>query len=137
MEVNKLATFLKAIVQYGPKLELNSTAQLDQVAEWMAMRTSLNKSEVMMVLQEQSEALIHFGKNGTPVKLPGVGIFSPSIDRNGEFSVNFRADTALKNGINAPSAYRGGVKNKANIGIENERLKALWDAEHPDDQLEL
>jgi len=132
-----MATFLKAIVQYGPKLELNSTAQLDQVAELMSMRTGLKKSEVMMVLQEQSEVITHFGKNGTAVKFPGVGIFSPSIDRNGEFSVNFRADNALKSGINAQNAYRGGLKNRANIGIDNQRLKELWDAEHPEDLLEL
>ena len=132
-----MANFLKAIVQYGPRLELNSTAQLDEVAELMAMRTGLKKGEVMMVLQEQSEVITHFGKNGTPVKFPGMGIFSPSIDRHGEFSVNFRADTALKSGINALNAYRGGLKNKANIGIDNQRLKELWDADHPEDPLEL
>ena len=132
-----MANFLKAIVQYGPRLNLNSTAQLDQVAELMAMRTGLKKSEVMMVLQEQSEVITHFGKHGTPVKLPGVGIFSPSIDRHGEFSVNFRADSALKSGINAQNAYRGGMKNRANIRMDNQRLKELWDAEHPEDPLEL
>ena len=74
------------------------------------MRTGLKKGEVMMVLQEQSEVITHFGRNGTPVKFPGVGIFSPSIDCNGELSVNFRADTALKSGINALNACRGGVE---------------------------
>jgi hypothetical protein len=68
-----MAKLLQAIVQYGPKLEHTKTAQLEQLAEFMAMRTGLNKSEVMMVLQEQSEAIVHFGKNGTPVKFPGVG----------------------------------------------------------------
>ncbi len=103
----------------------------------MAMRTGLKKGEVMMVLQEQSELITHFGKNGKPVKFPGVGIFSPNIDRNGEFSVNFRADTALKSGINAQNAYRGGMKNRTNIGMDNQRLKELWDADHPEDLLEL
>ena len=101
------------------------------------MRTGLKKGEVMMVLQEQSEVITHFGKNGTPVKFPSVGSFSPSIERNGEFSVNFREDTALKSGINALNAYRGGLKNRVNIGIDNQRLKELWDAEHPEDPLEL
>jgi hypothetical protein len=59
------------------------------------------------------------------------------VDRNGEFSVNFRADTALKSGINMPNGYRGDMKNKANIAMDNQRLKELWDAEHPNDPLEL
>jgi hypothetical protein len=70
-----------SIVRYGPRLEHNSTAQLEDLAEWMVMRTGLNKSEGMMVLQEPSEAIIHFSKDGTPVKFPGAGIFSPSVFR--------------------------------------------------------
>ena len=59
----------------------------------------------------------------------------PSIDREGEYSINFCADMELKSGINAHNAYGGEVKNKANAGITNERLKELWDAEHPADPL--
>jgi len=130
-----MATILQASTQYAPRLELRTTAQLEKIAEWMAMRTGLNKSEVMMVLQEVSEAILNFNKEGTPVKLPGVGTFTPSIDREGEYSINFRADMELKSGINAHNAYGGEVKNKANAGITNERLKELWDAEHPADPL--
>jgi nucleoid DNA-binding protein len=132
-----MAKFLQAIVQYGPRLELQSTAQLDQVSEWMAMRTGLNKSEAMLVFQEMSDAILNFAKNGAPVKFPGVGTFSPSIDRNGDVSINFRADSVLRNGINAPSAYRGAIANKAHIGLENDKFKQLWDTDHPDDPLEL
>jgi nucleoid DNA-binding protein len=130
-----MASILQATNYFGPKLELRSTAQLEKLAEWMAMRTGLNKSEVLMVLQEMSDAILNFNKEGTPVKFPGVGTFTPSINRNGEFSINFRADMALKNGMNTPNAYSGTIRNKANSGIDNAALKALWDAEFPDDPL--
>lgn len=130
-----MANLLQAVNKYGPKLELKTTAQLEKVAEWMTMRTGLNKSEVMMVLQEMSEAILNFNKDGTPVKLPGIGTFTPSIDKQGVISVSLRADTALKNGLNAPGAFSGGIANKANIGVTNEKLKELWDADHPDDPL--
>ncbi|MFQ5859869.1 MAG: hypothetical protein ACE5LU_30100, partial [Anaerolineae bacterium] len=78
----------------------------------MAMRTGLNKSEVMMVLQELNEVILYFAGNGTPVKLPGVGTFTPSIDREGTFKLNYRADMALKNGLNMPGAFTGEVRNK-------------------------
>ena len=118
-----MATILEAINKYGPKLELRPTAQLEKVADWMAMRTGLNKSEVMMVGQEMSDAILFFVKDGTPVKFPGVGTFTPSIDRNGELTINFRADMALKNGINTPNAYGGVIANKDNIAIDNTRLR--------------
>jgi len=91
----------------------------------MAMRTGLNKSEVMMVLQEMNEAILYFNSQGTPVKLPGVGIFTPSIDRKGTFKINFRADMDLKKDINAPDAYTGEVSNKNRIGLDNDGYKEL------------
>jgi hypothetical protein len=55
-----MARIVQAVNVYGPKLQLNPTAKLAQVADWMAMHTGLNKSEVMMVLQEMSEAILYF-----------------------------------------------------------------------------
>jgi hypothetical protein len=130
-----MAVILQAVNQYGPKLELKPTAQLDKLAEWMAMRTGVNKSEVMSIFQESSEAILWFCKSGQPVKIPGVGTFTPSMNRDGEFLINFRADVELKNGINTPSAYDGVIENKDRIGWTNEQYKAAWDADHPTDPL--
>jgi hypothetical protein len=103
----------------------------------MAMRTGLNKSEVMMVLQETNEAILYFSSQGTPVKLPGVGTFTPSVDRGGTFKINSRADMDLKKRINADDAYAGTVLNKNRIGLSNAGYKELWDADHADDLLEV
>ena len=130
-----MSTLLQAVNQYGPKLELKPTAKLEKLAEWMAMRTGMNKSEAMMVFQETSEAILWFCKDGQPVKLPGVGTFTPSLNREGEILINFRADMELKNGINTPSAYGGVIANRERIGWTNEQYKEAWDAEHPEDLL--
>jgi nucleoid DNA-binding protein len=103
----------------------------------MSSRTGLNKSEVMMVIQELNEAISFFNGQGTPVKLPDIGTFSPSIKTDGTFKINFRTDNALKNHINTPGAYTGRMNNKGNIGLTNEEYKALWDADHPGDPLEI
>jgi nucleoid DNA-binding protein len=132
-----MARIVEAVRDYGPRVDLNPTAQLEHVADWMTMRTGLNKSEVMMMLQETHEAILYLNKQGTPVKLPGVGTFTPSVDREGTFKVNFRADSALKNGLNAPGAYSGPVRNKDRVGLDNAGYKALWDADHPDDPLDI
>lgn len=132
-----MATILQAVNQYGPKAALKPTAQLEKLAEWMAMRTGVNKSEALMIFQESSEAILYFCKDGQPVKIPGVGTFTPSINRHGDLLIHFRADVALKNGINTPSAYGGVIANKERIGWTNEQYKEAWDADHPDDPLEI
>ncbi len=132
-----MARLLQAITAYGPKLDLNQTAQLNEVADWMSSRTGLNKSEVMMVLQELNEAILTFNGRGTPVKLPDIGTFYPSIKRDGTLKINFRTDNTLKKGINAPDSFIGRMKHKGNIGLSNEELKTLWDADNPSDPLEI
>ena len=132
-----MARIMQAVRDYGPKVELNPTAQLKQVADWMAMRTGLNKSEVQMVLQEANEAILYFNAQGTPVKLPGVGTFTPSVSREGTFKINFRADAELKKRINAGDAYSGQITNKNRIGLDNAGYKELWDADHADDPLDV
>lgn len=132
-----MAKLIQAIRAYGPQLELNKTAQTGQISEYIASRTGLNKSEINMVLQELNEAIIFFGKNATPCKLNEVGTFTPFVDRNGKITIGFRADMSLKNGLNAPGAYQGEIKNKENIGKSNADYKAMWDAAHPTDLLDL
>lgn len=132
-----MARIMQAVRDYGPKVKVNPTAQLEQVADWMAMRTGLNKSEVMMVLQEANEAILYFNSQGTPVKLPGVGTFTPSISREGTFKINLRTDMGLKKRLNAPDAYTGTLLNKNRIGLDNAGYKELWDADHPDDPLDV
>ena len=132
-----MAKLLQAVSAYIPRLDLNKTAQIKSLVKWMSSRTGVNSSEVKMVLEELHEGIIFYASQGTPVKLPGVGTFTPVIKRDGEFKIGFRADAELKRAINTPGAFEGRMKQRKNIGISNEKLKELWDADHPDDPLEI
>lgn len=132
-----MAILFEAIAQLGPKLVYNQTARLDDIADYLAVRSGLNKSEVSMVLQELNAAILFYNKVGTPVYLQDVGRFAPTISRRGLFRVKYQPDVRLRNGINSPGAYRGRVRNAGNIGITNEEYKVIWDADHPDDPLVL
>jgi hypothetical protein len=132
-----MAKLLQAVVKYGPRIDLMSTVGLKDISDDIARRTGLNKSEIMSMLQEVGEVILDFTRDGRGVKFPGVGTFTPSIDRDGCLSVNFRLEQALKDGLNAKDFFRGEIKNRENLKIGNEKLKLLWDAEHPDDPLEL
>jgi len=132
-----MAILLQAVTRYGPKLEKLGTVGVEDIAESIARRTGLNISEIMMMIQEMSEGILEFNRDGRPVRFPGVGIFTPSIKLDGEMVIRFRADSALKRKMNTHNFFRGGIKNSENIGADNARLKELWDAEFPADPLEI
>ena len=132
-----MATFIEAYRDFGPRLELNTTATLEDIAELMSMRIGLNAPQVLQALREIGEVIVYLNRQGTPVNLPGVGIFRPSIARDGELRINFRTAPLLRDRINSPNAYRGPIVNREHIGVDDATLKALWDAEHPDDPLTL
>ena len=132
-----MAKFIQAYQTYGPQLKLNKTVRVDTLAAWISMRTSMNKSQVLMTLQELNEAVLFFASEGTPVNLPGLGIFTPGIDRHGNYRVNVRVDKALRQSLNQPKTFDGRVANPGQIGLDNQGYKDLWDAEHPDDPLEI
>jgi HU domain fused to wHTH, Ig, or Glycine-rich motif len=132
-----MAKLIEAIRQFGPRIKFNPTLPVKELAAWIAMRTSLNESQVMMVLDELREAVLYFNRAGTPVKLPGLGWFAPSIKRDGTFSINIRPDPVLRKGINAEDAFYGEIKNRSHIGLDNQGYKVLWDSEFPDNPLEI
>ena len=132
-----MANFIAAFRKFGPRVKLNPTVPKKQLSAWIAMRTNLNESQVMMVLDELKAAVLFFNGMGSPVKLPGLGWFAPTIKRDGKLKINLRADKDLRKGINADDAFYGEVINRANIGLDDETYKTLWDAEHPEDPLEV
>jgi HU domain fused to wHTH, Ig, or Glycine-rich motif len=132
-----MANLIQAIQKFGPKLRLNNLVAQNDLAEWIAMRTGQTPGEVALMLLELAAAVLYFNRRGTPVKLAGLGVFSPTISRNGKYRIKVRTDPALVKGINADAAFNGRVLNRDAIGLDNAGFKALWDAEHPDDPLEI
>lgn len=132
-----MATLIEAIRRFGPKIRLNSTVPQRELAEWISMRTGLNANQVMLVLQELKAAILYFNRQGTPVNLPGLGWFAPSVARNGQFRINLRIAPELRKGMNLNDSFGGRIDNRGNIGADNITLKTQWDAENPDNPLVL
>ncbi|HEY4721516.1 MAG TPA: hypothetical protein VII92_06690 [Anaerolineae bacterium] len=128
-----MAKLIQAIGAYGPRVELTHTVQTRQLAEYISGRSSLNRGEIEGNLRELCEAIIFFARQGSAVKLEGVGTFTPSIDLEGTFDVGFRLDTAIDGALNVPGAFTGEVTNRENVGKSAADLKALWNADHPTD----
>jgi hypothetical protein len=74
------------------------------------------------VLDELNEAIIFYGTKGLPVKIEGVGVFSPVIKIDGTFRIGFRFDTIVSKALNVQGAFSGSVVNAANIGMTLEEM---------------
>lgn len=132
-----MASLIEAINRLGPKIRLNSTVPQRDLAEYISKQTGLNPTQINMVLGELKDAVLFFNRQGTPVMLPGLGWFSPSITRDGQFRINLRVASDLRKGINQSSSFGGRVDNRGNIGVDNLALKTQWDTENPDNPLVL
>jgi hypothetical protein len=132
-----MAAFIESIVKYGAKLKLQPTVRLEELAERIAELTGLRTSQVISVLLELSSALVHYNRRGYALELPGLGFFRPSLRNSGKIRILYRPDQSLTNALGTIDQYRGEVENPQNLGLGPLELKALWDAEHPDDLLEL
>ncbi len=128
-----MASRIKAINAYRPKIELGERADTDDLVEFIARSTGLNESGVRQVLLELRDTVLFYNLRGQAVKLEGLGTYTPVIQLNGEFKVGHRADMALKKGLNSPGKFHGVIKNAENAGKTSDEVVAMWNAEHPDD----
>jgi hypothetical protein len=128
-----MAYRLSAIGAYRPRIELGNTVQKVELARYLADRTGLNEGSVELVIKELRDAIIFFNRAGRAVKIEGLGTYTPGIDLEGAFDVQYRADTDLKSGLNAPHTFSGTIRYRENIGKRVADLIALWNGTHPDD----
>lgn len=132
-----MARLVQAVSAYGPRVALTPTARLDELAEWLAPRSGLNKSDVVRVLLELNAAILVFNRRGTAVQLPGIGRFAPTVRGDGRMRVTYISDSQIRHGLNTNGGFRGEIRNRTRIGLDPAGYKTLWDADHPDDPLEL
>lgn len=130
-----MADKIKAIGTYRPRIDYGKRAGMDELVDFIARSTGLNEGTIRQVLIELRDATLYHMLQGQPVYLEGLGTYSPKIALDGKFGVGHRADMKLKNGLNAPGAFKGEIINRENIGKTSDELVAKWNEEHPDDPI--
>jgi hypothetical protein len=127
-----MASRIKAINAYRPRIKPGRTVQTEQLVEHIASRTGLNAGEIYFVLMELRDAIVFFGLSGQGVKLEGLGTYLPNMRLDGSLDAQHRLDPAIRKGLNR-RAFTGTVLNRKHIGKTPDELVALWNADHPDD----
>jgi hypothetical protein len=132
-----MARLVQAVAKYGPRIIRTRTATVEDVADLLSRRQSASLGTIRLVLTDLQEALVFLNSGGEAVKLPGLGTFGLSIDRNGRLNPSYFADPRLREQLAAAGTRNMTVRNRKNIGLSDAGYKALWDAEHPDDPVVL
>jgi hypothetical protein len=128
-----MASRIEAIQAYRPKIELGKRADLGDLVDVIAARTGLNEGDVRQVLTELRDAVVFFNRRGEPVKVAGLGTYTPTIQLDGTLGVGHRADMEIKRQLNVPGEFDGDIENRKNIGKTSDDLVAMWNEDHPDD----
>lgn len=129
-----MAKRIKAITEYMPRIVRGLTAQVDEVAELISGRTSVNPGAVLQVLREFFYAALFFTKRGRAMNLPGLGTVTPSVKLDGSINITLRVDRHLLSELNKKKDnFSGKMLNSDMIGKEAEELVARWNEDHPDD----
>jgi hypothetical protein len=132
-----MAKRMKAIQVYSPRVKLGKRVELREIVKYIADRTGLNKGEIDYVISELQAAVIHYIRQGRPVKVKGLGTYAPTVKVNGIFDVGFRVDNEIRNELNKPDTFMGEIDNQDMMGKTTEDLVARWNKEHQDDPVKI
>lgn len=132
-----MAEEVKAIRAYTPRVVQGDMVEIEDVADYIEGRTSLNGGAVLNMLWEFRKALTVFALSGRPVRLKGLGIFSPRMDKDGVVGLNFRMDPWLKSELNVKGKFKGEMVNRDMLGKSAAEMIERWNDEHPDDKIKV
>ncbi len=132
-----MAKPIHAVQTYSPRLKLGKRASMNEVVNYIAGRTGLNRGIILMVLCEIKDALLFFFLAGRPVKLEGLGCFTPKIDLNGKLNATNRIPSEFKAELNKPHAFEGEIINHDMIGKSIGELITHWNDEHIEDKINI
>lgn len=132
-----MARYIQSVHRYGPRIAPVPALSQAALEERLTLSTGLRRSQVAMVMLEMIDALHDSLRRGVPVRLEGLGRFRLTTDAKGRLRMHYLADSALRRKLGSLDQFRGKVINRKNVGLRPEDFKALWDAEFPEDPLEM
>ena len=132
-----MAKPMHAISRYGPRLAPASPATDDELADQVAAGTNASPHMARMMLAQLSDALLYFLRRGSSVRVPGIGRFRAIMARDGSLRLHLVPDKRLVVALQDQEQLETTVEHAERIGWTDAQYKVLWDAEFPEDPLEV
>lgn len=109
-----------------PRLKLNSPLEKRQLINYISHSSGFTAGDIMGMIYALRDVLMDHLKYATPVRLEGIGIFSPTIKLDGTVNVRFRPDKEFLRELNAQKEYlKDRISHKKNVGKTLEDLQEL------------
>jgi hypothetical protein len=131
-----MAKLIQAYQRYCPRVKTGKTADLDEIAAYVAESTGLDKREIRMVLGKLQDATLHYARQGRGVKLEGIATLRPKADSRGTLSLGRRLDAALCKELNDMEKFAAQIENYEHRTWEEVDYRNAWNEEFPDDPIE-
>ena len=131
-----MAHILEAYNLYGPRIRRGVTADLDEVARFVAQSTGLDDSQIRMVLGKLRDAVLHYTQQGRGITLEGIIHLWPTIDRHGEVSLGRRLNHRLLKALNRLERFKAHIDNFEHREWKPDDYHTAWDEDHPLDPIE-
>lgn len=128
-----MAKKIQAWAAYGPKIALGDAMKKEELIENIIAATNQSRGSVLAVLSELDVQIEAGLKAGRIVQLPNGTHFEPIGKKDGSVDIGVRVNPDLDKKVNA--GFRGTWVNSGNIGKTEAEIIALWNEEHPDDQI--
>lgn len=128
-----MAKKIQVWAAYGPKITLGAPMKKDELIENIIAATNQSKGSVLAVLAELDVQIESGLKAGRIVQLPNGTHFEPIGKKDGSVDIGVRVNPELDKKVNA--GFRGTWVNSANFGKTESEMVAIWNENHPDDQI--
>ncbi len=134
----KMATKLGVLSKVGPRIINQGTVDLETSAERISKNTTYNQEEIYSILRlyvrDSQEAL----QAGETIKMDDFLTVKLSMKVGGKVKMGIRADRGSVANLNNPTLWTAAkVSNHANMTKTTAELIAAWNAEHPDDLVDV
>ena len=108
-----------------PRIKLNKPLNTRDLIKYINARSGFVASDIVGMIYELHDVLLDFLRDGTPVRLEGIGIFSPSVKLDGKIKINFRADKGLIKELNLKHNLKRKITNRKNLGKTLSELEKM------------
>lgn len=107
-----------------PRLKLNRPLENRQLINHISHGSTHTAGDIMGMIYALRDALMHHLKNATPVRLEGIGIFSPTLKLDGTVKIRFRPDKEFLRELNSQKDnLKERITHKKNVGKSLDDLK--------------
>lgn len=109
-----------------PRIKLNGILEKKGLVRFINNSSTFSEGDIVGVITALKGALLNHLKEATPVRLEGIGIFSPTLKLDGRVNIRFRADKEFVRELNTrKDSLRGSIKNKKNVGKTLDDLQEI------------